>query len=63
MNDYESQRDKQLAAAFQQMQIRQYQMLAAIREDLENLALQTDDRFKVSYLTTMAAMADLANAQ
>ena len=63
INEYESQRDEQIAAAFQQMQVRQYQMLAAIREDLENLALQTDDRFKVSYLTTMAAMADLANSQ
>lgn len=62
MDEYESQRDKQVAGAFQQVQIQQHQMLAAIQKDLEILASQTENEFERSYLT-MAAMAELANLQ
>jgi hypothetical protein len=55
---YESQRDKRIAGAFQQMQIQQHQVLLAIQKELESLASQTEDEFKRSYLT-MAALADL----
>jgi len=58
INEYESHRDRQIAGAFQQMQIQQHQTLLAIQKELEILASQTEDEFKRSYLT-MAALADL----
>ncbi len=62
IDEYESQRDKQITSVLQQMQRHQYQMLVATREELETLALQTEDEFKRSYLT-MAAMAELVESQ
>lgn len=62
IDEYESQRDKQIAGAFQQMQVQQHQMLVAIQKEFETLASQTENEFKRSYLT-MAAMAELANLQ
>ena len=50
---------KQIAGAFQQMQIQQYQTLAAIQKELETLASQTENEFKRSYLT----MTELVNSQ
>jgi hypothetical protein len=58
IDQYESQRDKQLAGAFQQMQVQQHQVLVAIQKELEILTSQTEDEFKRSYLT-MAALANL----
>jgi hypothetical protein len=59
IDEYESQRDRQIAGAFRQMQIQQYQMLVAIRKELEALESRTEDEFKRSYLLTMAALADI----
>ena len=58
INEYESQRDKQIAGAFQQMQVQQHQMLSVIQRELEILASRTENEFERSYLT-MAALADL----
>jgi hypothetical protein len=59
IDEYESQRDKQIASAFQQMQIQQHQALVEIQKELEILASQTENEFKRSYLT----MAELVNFQ
>lgn len=62
IDEYETQRDKQIAGAFQQMQVQQHQVLVAIQEELETLASRTEDEFKRSWLT-MAAMVDLVDLQ
>jgi len=58
INEYESQRDRQIAGAFRQMQIQQYETLTAVRKELEILASRTENEFERSYLT-MAALVDL----
>ena len=62
IDEYESQRGKQIAGTFQQMQVQQHQVLVAIQKELETLALRTKDEFERSYLT-MAAMARMVDLQ
>ena len=59
IDEYEVQRDRQIEATFQQMQIQQYQAFTAIQKELEILASQTENEFKRSYLT----MAELVDSQ
>jgi hypothetical protein len=59
IDEYESQRDKQITSAFQQMQIQQHQALVEIQKELEILASQTENEFRRSYL----AMSELVNSQ
>jgi hypothetical protein len=59
IDEYEYQRDKQIADAFQQIQIQQHQALVEIQKELEILASQTENEFRRSYL----AMSELVNSQ
>ncbi len=62
IDEYEAHRNKQLAGAFRQIQSRQNQILLATQKELENLALNTEDRMKRNYLMTMAAVAGMVDA-
>jgi hypothetical protein len=55
--DYEAQRDKQIAVAFQQYQMQQDQKLKTIQKDLDTLTSLTEDEFMKTYI----AMAELGN--
>jgi len=57
IGEYEIQRNRQLAGAFDAMQVQQHEMLMAIQRKLQTLALQTEKEFRRSYYT-MAALAD-----
>jgi len=62
LNDYESNRDVQIAKLIQQIQLRNYQSLMAMRNDFDVFASRTENEFKRSYVT-MATMAELLSYQ
>ncbi|MFC1712972.1 anti-sigma factor family protein [Candidatus Poribacteria bacterium] len=62
IDEYESQRDRQFAEAFRQMQIQRQQMILATQGELENLASETENRLRRNYLMTMATVAELVDS-
>lgn len=58
LNSHESQRDKQINVALQQLQLRQNQMYDTIQRDLDALALETQREFERNY-NAMATVTEL----
>ncbi len=62
IDEYEFERNRQIAGAFRQMQIQQQQMLLATQKELGNLASETENRLRRNYLMTMATVAGLVDS-
>lgn len=62
INEYETQRDKQLVSAFLQMLKQQNQMLLATQKEFETRAAETDEKLRRNYLQTVATVSGLMDS-